>query len=229
MSLARALIALAVIAALFMGPSACAKSDAKTGSGPESQATLLVSAAASLSFVLPELAEGFEASTGMSFVANVASTGQLAQQIEQGAPVDLFLSADSDHVDQLEAGGLLLPDSRAVYARGRLVLWSHASEGDEPPALKALGGQKAGRLAIANPRHAPYGVAARDTLRSMGLWEATEERRVLAENVRQALQFAETGDVELAMVPLPLARRTAGRFPETHESPYGQVEVTRHV
>ncbi len=190
-----------------------------TGSEPGSH-PVLVSAAASLSFVMPELVAAFEAKHGdarevareVEIIVNTASTGQLCQQIEQGAPVDLILAADRAHVEELAEHGHVVPGTLATYALGHLVLWSDAAEGDQAPLVSDLARLGERRLAIANPRHAPYGVAARSALRALKLWDTTQDQRVLAENVRQALQFAETGDVDYAIVPLALAKRTDGRY-----------------
>ncbi len=166
--------------------------------------TLTVSAASDLTVAFAEIARQFEAETGTKIVFNFGSSGQLAQQIEQGAPVDVFAAADASFVETLERQGLILPDTRRLYARGRIVLWTRA---DSPLALgriEDLARPAVRRVAIANPDHAPYGIVAREALQTAGVWEATQPKLVLGENVRQALQYAETGNVDAAIVALSL-------------------------
>ena len=179
---------------------------------PDAPPEIVVSAASSLSFALPELGAAFEAATGARVVFNTGSTGQLAHQIERGAPVDVFVAADLARVEALAGQGLLVTDSARVYARGALVLWTARSSGVDLRAIGDLRDVRIRRVALANPDHAPYGIAARDALRAAGLWDALHERLVLGENVRQALQYAEDGDVDVALVPRALALRTDGRW-----------------
>lgn len=218
------LLAMAIGALLAVGAVGCAPGPPRGEPPPTKE--LLISAASSLSFALPELAARYEAKTGTRLAFNVASTGQLCQQIEQGAPVDVLLAADKAYVDELDARGLVARDSRAVYALGRLVLWTLGEGADHDPRLAELSRKTERRLAIANPRHAPYGIAAQEALRSLGLWESRQGSLILAENARQALQFAETGDVDFAIVPLSLALRTKGRYTTVPASAYRSLEQT---
>ena len=126
----------------------------------------------------------------------------MAQQVEQGAPVDLFAAADVLRIDALEAKGLILPDTRKVYALGRIALWTRADSPLRLERLEDLLRPEVQRIAIANPDHAPYGVAARQAMQSAGIWEKLQDRLVLAENAQQTLQYAQTGNVDAAIVPL---------------------------
>jgi molybdate transport system substrate-binding protein len=164
-----------------------------------------VSAAADLTYAFQEIAAEFEAETGHRVVFNFGSTGQLAQQIEQGAPVDLFAAANISFVEELAQQGLVLPDTVQLYARGRIVLWTHANSPLQMTQLADLLRPEVQRVAIANPDHAPYGVAARQAMQTAGVWEAVQPRLILGENVRQTLQYAETGNVEVAIVALSLS------------------------
>jgi molybdate transport system substrate-binding protein len=168
--------------------------------------TLTVSAAASLSFALEQAVQSFEQDTGVRVLLNFGATGQLAQQIEQGAPVDLFVAADTETVEQLERQGFIVPGTRRVYARGRLAIYSPAGSPWQPDRLEDLARPEAKRIALANPQRAPYGAAAREALQAVGLWDALQPRLILAENVRQALLYAETGNVEAALVAASLWR-----------------------
>jgi molybdate transport system substrate-binding protein len=159
-------------------------------------------------------------------IFNFAASGQLAQQINQGAPVDLFVAANVAYVEDLAAKGRVLPDSVQVYARGRLTLWTRADSTLNVETVEDLLKPEVRRVAIANPEHAPYGVAARQALQTAGLWEGVEPKLVLGENVRQALQFAETGDVDVAIVPLALSINSDGGWrlvPEDLHTPIDQA------
>jgi molybdate transport system substrate-binding protein len=164
---------------------------------------ILVSAASDLAATMPDLVQAFEAAAGVRATVTIGSTGQLASQIEHGAPVDVFLAADAQWVDRLEAAGRIDPESRAVYAFGTLVLL--AGRQPAPPAAVAeLADERWARIAIANPEHAPYGRAARQALERAGVYDSVAPRLIYGENVRQATQFAESGAVDVALVALAL-------------------------
>lgn len=187
---------------------------------------LLVSAAANMMPVLEEVGARYQQETGRSVTFNFASSGQLAQQIDQGAPVDLFVSADVDYVDDLAAKGRIVPDSVQIYARGRLTLWTRADSGLTVETLQDLLKPGIQRIAIANPELAPYGKAARQALQAAGVWQQVEPKLVLGENVRQTLQYAETGDVDVALVPLALSITSHGHWklvPEDLHAPLDQA------
>jgi molybdate transport system substrate-binding protein len=181
--------------------------------GEEARAPLLVGAASDLAAAMPALAEAFERSSGARVSVTLGSTGQLANQVLQGAPVDVFLSADASWVDRLEAAGRLEPGARAVYAYGVLVLL--AGRAAEPPAaVPDLERGEYARIALANPEHAPYGRAARQALERAGVLSATAARLILAENVRQTVQFAEAGAVDVAISALSLMDGAKHRWTE---------------
>lgn len=164
--------------------------------------------AVATNFLLPlrALTADFEARTGHGARLVSGSTGQLYAQIVQGAPYDLFLSADEARPRKLEQADRIVPGSRRPYAFGRLALWS-ADPGrigaDGVEALRALG---RGRLAIANPALAPYGAASQQTLERLGLWEPLQSRLVRGVNVAQAFQFASTGNAALSFIALSQLR-----------------------
>lgn len=178
----------------------------------KSPSTLTVSAAADLTDAFQEIGRRFTAQTGIPVKFNFGSTGQLAQQIQQGAPVDLFAAANVAFVEDLERNGRLLPETRKFYGQGRLAIWTRADSPLSLSRLDDLARPEVRRIAIANPQHAPYGLAARQALEAAGLWEKLSPKLVLAENVRQTLQYAETGDVEAALVALSLCREGQGRW-----------------
>lgn len=177
-------------------------------------APLRVAAAADLQAALGEAVPAFTRETGRPVVVSFGSSGLLRQQIRQGAPFDLFLSAAAEYVDGLIVEGRAAQDTRLRYGRGRLVVYVPPGSGAGPLARFAdLAAPTVRRVALANPEHAPYGRAAVQALRAAGLYEALRDRLVYAENVRQALQFAESGNVEAALVAAALVPEAAGGLP----------------
>lgn len=194
-----------VVLLWLLAACAGAAGDLAMGRPPTSGVTLTVSAASDLIPAFEELGRQFTAQTGTGVTFNFGSTGQLAQQIAQGAPVDVFAAANQSFIQELDAAGLVIPDTVALYAVGRVTLWTRA---DSPLAFTTIEDlTQAGvtRIAIANPEHAPYGVAAREALQSAGLWETVRPKLILGENVAQTLHYAETGNVDVAIVALSLS------------------------
>ena len=173
---------------------------------------LTVSAAADLTPAFQELGAQFEKETGTKVTFNFGSTGQLAQQIEQGAPVDLFAAANVSFVDDLEKRGLILPDTKALYAQGRITIWTPKDSPLNLTRLEDLARADVKKIAIANPDHAPYGIAAREALQAAGVWDAVKDKIVFGENIRQTLQYAESGNVDAAIVALSLSIGSDGRY-----------------
>jgi len=169
-----------------------------------------VAAAADLKFALPEIAGRFQQETGQTVKLSFGSSGNFTQQIEQGAPFELFLSADEGYIARLAAKGLT-EDRGALYAIGRIALFTpHGSliqvEGGLSQLRAALVSGRIKRFAIANPVHAPYGRAARAALGHAGLWSLIEPRLVFGENASQAMQFAASGSSQGGIVPLSLSK-----------------------
>ncbi|MBM4404934.1 MAG: molybdate ABC transporter substrate-binding protein [Chloroflexi bacterium] len=173
---------------------------------------ITVAAASDLTFAFQELGKRFEEKTGTKVTFTFGSTGQLAQQVEHGAPVDLFAAADQRAIDDLTGKGRLVPGTKALYARGFLAIWTRKASDLRLERLEDLAQPGVQRIAIANPEHAPYGIAAREAMETSGLWESLRPKLVYGENIRQALQFAETGNVDAAIVALSLAQRSDGRW-----------------
>jgi molybdate transport system substrate-binding protein len=126
--------------------------------------------------------------------------------------MDLFAAANSQYIDGLESKGLILPGTKAFYARGRITLWTRHDSTLKIGSIQDLVNPEVKRVAIANPEHAPYGTVAREALQSSGLWETLQPRIIFGENIRQTLQFAETGNVDVAIVALSLSLRSGGRW-----------------
>ena len=181
---------------------ACATAKAATTATPNE---LTVAAAADLQFAIAEIGALFERETGTKVTLVLGSTGQLAQQIENGAPFDLFAAANISYVDELAKKGLVLPDTVALYARGRIVLAVNRQSGVRAVTLNDLLSDTITHIAIANPGHAPYGVAAKEALQSAGVWDQLQDKIVYGENVSQTLQFVQTGDAQVGIVSLSVA------------------------
>ena len=148
---------------------------------------------------LEQLISPFESNSGDTVVAMPGSTGKHFAQIVNGAPVDVFLAADQARPIRLEAGGYAIPSSRFTYAIGQLVLWSPQEDFIDPDGRRlSLGGFR--HLAIANPKLAPYGRAAKETLEALQLWDDVQTALVRGENIGQAFQFVSTGNAELGFV-----------------------------
>ena len=174
--------------------------------------TLTVSAASDLTPAFEELGKLFTNDTGIKVTFNFGSTGQLTQQIEQGAPVDLLAAANVSFVEELERQNLILPDTKALYAQGRITLWTRSDSSLKLDRIEDLAKPEVRRIAVANPEHAPYGDAARQALQSAGIWDRVSSRLVFGENISQTLQFAETGNVDAAIVALSLSVSSKGRW-----------------
>ncbi len=174
--------------------------------------TLTVSAAADLSYVFPEIGKLWEQATGNQVTFNLGSTGQLAQQIERGAPVDLFAAANKKFVEDLDKKGLLLSDTKALYGVGRITLWQREGSSLEIRDIQDLTKPGVKRVAIANPDHAPYGVAAREALQSAGIWNELQPKLILGENIKQTQQYAETGNVDVAIAALSISVEKPGKW-----------------
>lgn len=172
------------------------------------QRRITVAAASDLVFAMREIAADFEKETGIKAVISFGSSGVFAAQIRQGAPYDLFFSADAKIVMDLKDAGFLVPDGVALYARGRLALVSKATEF---AGLQELRFKTSGRIAIANPAHAPYGRAAVEAMKSAGVYESVKDRFVYGENVAQAMTFVETGNAAAGIVALSVARPLSPR------------------
>ena len=190
-----------------------------------SPSELTVAAASDLTPAFEELGRAFEASQKIKVVFVFGSTGLLTKQIENGAPFDLFAAANVAYIDQLEQKGLIVLGTKRIYARGRITLWTRADSSLKIEKIEDLAGADVHRIAIANPDHAPYGLAAREALQTVSLWDTVQPKLVYGDNIRQTLQFAETGNVEVAVVALSLSVQSKGRWvliPEELHKPLDQ-------
>jgi len=200
------------------------------------QPTPQIAAASDLKFALDDIVAAYASETGGVVRTVYGSSGNFRQQIAQGAPFQMFMSADESYVQALAKEGRTM-DTGMLYAIGRIVLFApHGSALKPDPLLKSLSAAVAkGQLqkfAIANPEHAPYGRAAKEALLKAGLWEALQPKLVLGENVSQAAQFAVTAGIQggifaysLALSPQVAALGTYALIPESAHQPLRQRMV----
>ena len=177
-------------------------------------ADLIVAAASDLAPLTPKLERAYKEKIRFT----LASSGSLKQQIENGAPFDVFLSANEQYVKDLAVAGLVT--DATIYATGRIALWS---PNGSVSSLADLKKKSVTHLAVPNPQHAPYGVAARQALESQGVWKDVEPKIVYGENVRQALQFAESGNVEAVITSWTLLIGKGTLLPAEWHSPIRQT------
>jgi molybdate transport system substrate-binding protein len=181
---------------------------AETASGRAQGApsiSLTVFAAADLGPPFKQIVPQFERHSGIDVTLVLGSTGMLAQQIRNGAPADVFFAANESFINAIAAENLTLRQTDALYARGRIAIVTLKSGGIRINDLEDLAHPRARRIAIANPQHAPYGMAAKEALAAAGLWKTLEPRLVFGENVQQAVQFVRSGSAEAGIVARSVA------------------------
>jgi molybdate transport system substrate-binding protein len=194
---------------------------------PETAATqLTVAAASDLTAAFEEIGRDFEARDKIKPIFVFGSTGLLTRQIENGAPFDVFAAANESYIDQLQQKGLTVEGTKTIYGQGRITMWTMAESTLKLEKIEDLASPDVHRIAIANPDHAPYGLAARQALETAGIWQTVQPRLVYGDNIRQTLQFAETGNVEVAIVAVSLSAQNKGRcvlIPEPLHKPISQA------
>jgi molybdate transport system substrate-binding protein len=204
---------------------------------PASAATLLVAAASDLGYCIDELAAAFrKEAPSAELKVSLGASGVFFAQIRNGAPFDVFLSADMAYPARLAELGAAERTTLAPYAIGRIALWTRDPRFDLAQGMAVLRDPRAARIAIANPATAPYGRAARAALERDGLWQALQPRLVIGENVAQAAQFVQSGNAQLGIVSLASLRSprlaAVGRYyliPDMGLAPIEQgAIVTRH-
>jgi molybdate transport system substrate-binding protein len=169
------------------------------------QQTLRIAAAADLQPLLPPLLAGFEHQTGIHAEASYQSSATLATQIINGAPFDLFLAADLSFPQRVIDAGLAEQSTPIPYARGTLVLWTRNDSGVTGLSMAALETTAVKTIANANPDHAPYGRAARAALQHLNLYDTLQPKLVVAENIAQAAQYADSGNAQVGFISLTSA------------------------
>jgi molybdate transport system substrate-binding protein len=195
-------------------------------SGPPS---ITIAAAADLTVAFGAVGEAFAKTGHPAPTFSFGSSGLLAKQVNEGAPFDVFAAANTKLVDGVVRSQRCVGDSRALYARGRITLYTPANrKAFAPQSLRDLTDPRFVRIAIANPEHAPYGKAAEEALRKEGIWDQVRPKLVFGENVQQPMTLAESGNAEVAFSALSLSLRATGVYllvPEELHSPIEQAMV----
>jgi molybdate transport system substrate-binding protein len=190
---------------------------------------ITIAAASDLQFAMPELVRSFEQQTKARVKVSYGSSGNFFSQIQNGAPFDVYFSADIVYPQKLEAAGLTEPGTLHKYATGQLVIWvRNESRLELSKGLHVLSDPNIKKIAIANPTHAPYGRAAVAALKTEKLYEQVASRLVFGENILQTAQFVETGNADVGLIALSLAiapaMKAKGRYVEVTSSAYPAIE-----
>lgn len=193
-------------------------------SGQAGSEELIVAAASNLTDAFAEVRSRFTGKTSIRVVFSFGATADLARQIENGAPFDVFAAADTEHIEQLERKGLITPGTRAVYARGRLVLWLPPGSSLKVDRIEDIKAKAFERIAIAKPDVAPYGYAAVESLQKLGIWNEIAGRVIYAQNVSQTKQYAATGNAEVAFIPLALVKPGEGNYLEVADELHQPID-----
>jgi molybdate transport system substrate-binding protein len=184
---------------------------------------LKVAAAADLALAFKDVGAAYEKETGQRVIFSFGSTGLLEKQIAEGAPFDIFAAANVSFAEDAIKSGVCAADSKALYARGRIVIWTRKPT-VAPKSVAELADPKWAKVAIANPEHAPYGRAAMQAFEHAGLALKIKPRLVFGENVQQTLQFAQSGNVEAAVVALSLAVISDGNYTLIDEGEHKPID-----
>jgi molybdate transport system substrate-binding protein len=196
---------------------------------PAAGQPLTVAAAADLTFVFKDIAAQFQKETGIAVNTSFGSSGNFFAQIKNGAPYDLFFSADLRYPQQLEAAGLTEPGTLYTYARGKIVLWApNGARFEVSRRFDVLLESNVHKISIADPAHAPYGRAAVAALQHAGVYDKVRDKLVLGENISQAAQFVLSGSADIGIVALSLAlappMRGQGKYFEIPDSDYPPID-----
>jgi molybdate transport system substrate-binding protein len=191
---------------------------------------ITVAAAADLQSAMQDAAARFERETGKKVKVIFGSSGNFFQQIQNGAPFDMFFSANPDYPKQLEAAGLIEKGSYYQYAKGKIVVWvPNDSKINLNSGLKALLDPSVKKIAVANPLHAPYGQAAVSAMQKEGIYDSEKDKFVLGENISQTASFVVSGSADIGVVALSLAlspnMKDKGRYKEIPTDEYSPIEL----
>lgn len=191
--------------------------------------SITVAAAADLQFAMQDVASQFQKETGKELRLIYGSSGSFFQQVQNGAPFDMFFSANLDYPKTLESAGLTEPGSYYEYAKGKIVVWVlKDSKLDLSSGLQALLNPSIKKIAIANPQHAPYGQAAVASMQKEGIYDKVKDKFVLGENISQTVSFVMSGSADIGVVALSLAlspnMKDKGRYFEVPAGDYPPIK-----
>jgi molybdate transport system substrate-binding protein len=190
---------------------------------------ITVAAAADLQFAMQDVTARFQKETGKTVKVTYGSSGNFFQQIQNGAPFDMFFSANLDYPKKLESAGLIEPGSFSPYANGKIVIWiKNESKLDLKSGLQALLDPAVKKIAVANPQHAPYGQAAVAAMQKVNIYDKVKDKFVLGENISQTASFVVSGAADVGIVALSLAlspnMKDKGRYVEVPSGDYPPIE-----
>ncbi|WP_209124761.1 molybdate ABC transporter substrate-binding protein [Alkalihalobacillus sp. BA299] len=171
---------------------------------PEENVAIKVAAASDLSLAFTEIGALFKEETGATITFSFGSTGQLADQIENGAPFDVFAAANIKFIDQLKDKDIIIPETQTTYAFGRIGIATLPNQLTTIKTVEDLLQPEVIKVAIANPDHAPYGLAAKQALIEAGIWEQLQGKLVFGRNISDTLALIDTGNVEASIIALSL-------------------------
>jgi molybdate transport system substrate-binding protein len=191
--------------------------------------SITVAAAADLQFAMQDIAAQFQKETGKEVKLIYGSSGNFFQQLQNGAPFDMFFSANLDYPKKLESAGLTEPGSYYEYAKGKIVVWvSKDSKLDLSSGLQALLNPSIKKIAVANPQHAPYGQAAVAAMQKEGIYDKVKDKLVLGENISQTASFVMSGSADVGIVALSLTlspnMKDDGRYVEVPAGEYPPIK-----
>jgi molybdate transport system substrate-binding protein len=191
--------------------------------------SITVAAAADLQFTMQDVAGQFEKQTGKEVKVIYGSSGNFFQQLQNGAPFDMFFSANLDYPKRLQDAALTEPGSYYEYAQGKIVIWTAASSAlDISSGLRALLSPAVRKIAVANPQHAPYGQAAVAAMQKEGVYDKVKEKFVYGENISQTATFVMSGSADVGIVALSLAlspnMKSRGRYVEIPAGDYPPIQ-----
>jgi len=197
---------------------------------PADRGTVSIAGAANFVYALEALNTEFQrVAPAVKVTSTTGASGALFAQIQHGAPFDVFLSADTDYPQQVVDAGLAERSTLHIFARGRLVVWTTRADIDVSNLASAIRAPTVRKVAIAQPRAAPYGRAAQATLKSIGVWDEAEPKLVMGENVTQTAQFVETGNADLGLIAMSLVLSpqlaNKGRWKEIPPESYKSVSL----
>lgn len=211
-------------AACFLLASACGNAPAKSDKQEKAPPSITIAVAANMQFAMEALMKAFTEKTGVRCETTISSSGKLTVQIKEGAPFDVFVSADMNYPEEIFQSGLAAAPPK-IYAYGKLVLWSMKE--NLTPSLEMLGESSIRHIALANPKLAPYGIAAVETLKNHGLWEQVEKKLVFGESIAQTNQFIITGAAEAGFTALSVVlsdqMKGKGKWIEINQEDYPPI------
>ncbi|MGC5328645.1 molybdate ABC transporter substrate-binding protein [Brevibacillus sp. SYSU BS000544] len=210
------LLCFVMISIMFVWISGCSSHSAteneKATPPSSNERKITVAAASDLTHAFTEIGQVFEKKTNSKVVFTFGSTGSLATQIENGAPFDVFAAANITFVDNLKKKGKVIPDTQQLYAQGRIGLAVPIKSTYQVRELKDLLDPQIKKIAIANPEHAPYGMAAKQALEKAGLWEKVKDKLVFGKNISETLTFVLTGNAEAGIIAQSIAKEDEVTF-----------------